>query len=216
MFALALLVVVFVVTGGALFAALGAVTGASLTLAGPRDILWALGLATLVIYGVTGAVFWSVVGRVLGRPPHEWFKPGYPITSLMRDDLRTTRWLALLASALREAADQRRDAVRQRTGSDPGPQFPAPMADEVDEIRRLYTSGDYHEANRVQKHLANWVTRMGRGDAENWFEPAEIVRMRAESDEIMALWKHLWNVAADVKASEAMLEKRSPTASEPT
>lgn len=216
MVGLAFLVVVFVLTGGALFAALGAVTGASLTLSGPRDMLWAIGLATLVIYGVTGAAFWSVVGRVVGRPPREWFRSGYPITSLRRDDLRTTRWLALLSVALHEAAGKRRDAVRQRTGSDPGPQFPAPLADELDEIRRLYSSGDYQAANRVQKHLANWVTRMGRGDAENWFEPAEIVRMRAESDEIMALWKHLWNVAADVKASEAMLEKQGPTASEPT
>ncbi|MES2211301.1 MAG: hypothetical protein V4515_14150 [Chloroflexota bacterium] len=82
------------------------------------------------------------------------------------------------------------------------------MADHVEEIRRLYAAGEYAGANSQQKALANWVSRMGRGaDAEDFYSPAEIVRIRADSDEIMAVWKRLWTVAGDVKASEDVLRQ---------
>lgn len=206
--ALAVLVVIFVVTGGVLFAAFGAVTGAKLVLSGPEDMAGVLSLAVLITYGVAGALFWWVVGRVIGRPPRDWFRSGYPVTSLRRDDLRTARWLGLLGAILRDTADQRRAEIARRSGHDPGPQFPSLMADQVEEIRRLYAAGEYAEANSQQKALANWVARMGRGsDAEDFYSPAEVVRIRANSDEIMAVWKQLWTVAGDIKASEDVLRQ---------
>lgn len=209
---IALLIGLFVVTGAVLASVLGAVTGAHLVLSGPRDTAAVITLLAVAAYAVAGAAFWYVVGHIAGRPVGDWFRSGPPVASLKRDDMRTVRWLRLFAAVLRRDARAKRRAVQDVTGEDPGPLFPDPMADEVDAIRRHYEVGEYREANDLQRHLANWVARMGRGaDYEDFYVPSEIPRLRAEGDRLMATWKAVWNIARDVTETERLLgENKGP------
>ncbi len=202
--------VLYTVTGAVLFSVFGALTGTKLVISGPRGSDAPMLIVALTISAVVGGVFWTLLQRITGRGPIRSGR-GYPITSLARDDLRSQRWLDLFAAALHDEAEQRQAAILSATGRDPGSQFPEALARAVDEVARLYRAGSYDAANKAQKHVANWVTRVGRGEAEQWYSPAEVVAQRAGGDAIMLLWKRLWDVAADPAAIPAPKEREAET-----
>lgn len=129
------------------------------------------------------------------------FGDGYPITSLKRDDLRTVRWLTLFAAGMRAADRSLRVHIYQATKHDPGPKVLDLIAAHTDSIRAAYESGEYGEANRLQKHLANWVTRIGVDP--DWTGPSET---RSQGEMIMTFWKQAWNVAKDIQQTRELLD----------